>query len=223
MVSMEYSTKSERVYFGVRDGIVSGKIMPGERLLISAVAKEYGISEIPVREAFRTLTQEGFLNSKPNAGFVVSQISRKEVNDIFRVRVELESLAVREAIRNITEEGVNELFRMVDDSEKFIPVSDFGAYWLANREWHFALYRHSNNDVLMRMLTELFDYSCRYPAYYTRREELSESVESHRQILEAVLRKDAGLADALIRSHTIKTGYHYIARLEETLGDKLLD
>ena len=54
-----FQTKSDMVYHRVREDIVSGVFAPGERLLISAVAKQYGVSEIPVREAFRVLSQEG--------------------------------------------------------------------------------------------------------------------------------------------------------------------
>lgn len=222
-MNLVYQTKSEMVYDGIRKDILNGIILPGDRLLISAVAKRYGISEIPVREAFQILTQEGFLNSKPNSGFVVSQISKKDVNNIFHVRVELESLAVREAVRYITDEDIDKLEKMIDASEKYIETCDYGAYWLSNREWHFAVYSYSKNDVLIRLLTEMYNYSCRYPAYYTHPQELCDSVASHRGILDAMRCRDAEMADALIRSHTIKTRYHYINRLQEALGDDLLE
>ena len=102
MNNKEYKTKSDMIYHKVRDSIFKGEYSPGERLLIASVAEQYGISEIPVREAFRTLTQEGVLTSKPNNGFYISQISLKEVMDIFAVRINLEGKAIRDAVMHFS-------------------------------------------------------------------------------------------------------------------------
>lgn len=213
-----FQTKSDMVYHRVREDIVSGVFAPGERLLISAVAKQYGVSEIPVREAFQVLTQEGFLKTRPNSGFVVSQVSRQDVENIFQVRLELEALATRQAVRRMTDADVDVLENLVVRMEQYIESQDYHAYWLDNRVWHFELYKHCGNDVLIRLLTEMFDYSRRYPAYYTRQEELRNSVDEHYQIVDALRKRNAELAEAYIRSHTIETKYHYIRRVEEMIA-----
>ena len=115
-----FQTKSDMVYHRVREDIVSGVFAPGERLLISAVAKQYGVSEIPVREAFRVLSQEGFLKTRPNSGFVVSQVSRQDVENIFQVRLELEALATRQAVRRMTDADIDVLENMVAQMEQHI-------------------------------------------------------------------------------------------------------
>ena len=213
-----FQTKSDMVYHRVREDIVSGVFAPGERLLISAVAKQYGVSEIPVREAFRVLSQEGFLKTRPNSGFVVSQVSRQDVENIFQVRLELEALATRQAVRRMTDADIDVLENMVAQMEQHIETQNYNAYWLDNRQWHFALYRHCGNDVLIRLLTELFDYSRRYPAYYTQLEELRNSISEHYQIVDALRKRNSELAEAYIRSHTIETTYHYIRRVEEMIA-----
>lgn len=223
MTDKQYKTKSDMVYHKMRESIFKGEYTPGERIFVSVVAEQYGISEIPVREAFRTLVQEGVLTSKPNNGFFISQISLKEVKNIFRVRVLLESMATKEACNNITEEGIASLESLYQEGRAFINSGDFSGYWKHNRKWHFMIYSFSGNDVLVRLISELFDFSARYPLYFTKKEEIEDSMVVHRQIIEALKERDADEAEALIRIHTLDTRNHYVARLQEVFGERLGD
>jgi DNA-binding GntR family transcriptional regulator len=69
MIQKKYKTKSEMVCCLVRKDIIKGILRPGTRLIISNVAKQFDVSEIPVREAFQILVQDGFINTAPNARF----------------------------------------------------------------------------------------------------------------------------------------------------------
>ena len=118
----------------------------------------------------------------------------------------------------MTDADIDVLENMVAQMEQHIETQNYNAYWLDNRQWHFALYRHCGNDVLIRLLTELFDYSRRYPAYYTQLEELRNSISEHYRIVDALRKRNSELAEAYIRSHTIETTYHYIRRVEEMIA-----
>lgn len=217
----KYKTKTSMVYSNLRDDIMHRLFRPGQKLLISRIAEEYGTSEIPVREALQTLAQEGLLTLKPNAGFFVSKISLKDVRNIFSVRIKLEDMAVFEATNKITDEKIAELEKMIDESEQYVGKMEFPEYWKFNRTWHFALYEQSDNEVLTRMLSGLFDYSSRYPGYYTKANEIKSSIKNHRAILDAVKQRNADYAKALIHVHTIESALHYETRLKDELGSDL--
>src|SRR5437867_2745232 len=87
----------------LRDAILGGRHEPGERLAISAIARRYGVSAIPVREALRGLEAEGIVEFSPNRGAVVRKLSQAELLETFLLRTTLEILAIRHAIPNLTD------------------------------------------------------------------------------------------------------------------------
>lgn len=221
MIEQKYKTKSGMIHDMVRQCVLDGEYKPGERLLTSIVAEKYGTSEIPVREAFLALVKEGVLISKPNNGFYVSQISKQEVENIFEVRLKLESLAIFEATKRIGPGGMGRLEKLFNDGKKFLGSEDYMGYWKYNRCFHFAMYEFCGNDVLIKLLSELFDFSARYPNYYTCDWEIQESIDEHRKILDAMKDGNAEYAEALVTCHTIITKNRYIQRLQEVLGSRL--
>ncbi len=221
MNNKEYKTKSDMIYHKVRDSIFKGEYSPGERLLIASVAEQYGISEIPVREAFRTLTQEGVLTSKPNNGFYISQISLKEVMDIFAVRINLEGKAIRDAVMHFSPDDLIAIEDLWKESKLYEDTEDYLGYWKHNRKWHFRIYEACENKIQVRLIAELYDFSSRYPTYFTSKEEIIESLDEHEKILKALRRKDAYLSEELIKLHTITTRDHYIVRLQDVFGERL--
>lgn len=215
MKQKKYQTKSDMVCTLVREDIVKGILRPGTRLIVSNVAKRYGVSEIPVREAFQILAQDGFLNTAPNAGFIVSPLSKNDAKEIFEIREVLECLAARMAVQNISNSDIDSLEQMVEQSREYVESRDFEGYWRQNREFHIAIYRLCGNDRLYHMIVDLYAYTVRYPSYYTQVSELIHSIEEHKIILEAYRRRDEAKVVELMREHTLKTYQHVLRRLDE--------
>ena len=104
-----YQTKSEIIYQEIKDDIINGKFKPNERMVISEVAREFGASEIPVREAMRQLESDGLIKSRPYAGAVVSNFDLPDIQKIYQIRAVLEGLAIRQAIDRINPNGLKKL------------------------------------------------------------------------------------------------------------------
>lgn len=207
-------TKSGMVYNLVRKDIISNKLVPGTRLVVGDIAKKYGISMIPVRESFQILVNEGFLNSEPNQGFKVSQMSQHDVKEIFEMRIELEALATRLAVENMTEDDFNILVNLVDESEHLIAQENYEKYWKSNRQWHLKFYSVADNTRLLSAIENLYHYSERYPTYFTEIGQLNKSIREHRFILEACSMKNGKIASEAIRQHTHDNYLH----IRETFG-----
>src|SRR4051794_30353862 len=95
-------TKAEMVYMQLHEKIIKGVIPPGSRLVISQIAKEFKVSEIPVREVIQRLAQEGYITLHPHVGPTVNSLSEEEVREIFEIRSNLESLAARLSVDHIS-------------------------------------------------------------------------------------------------------------------------
>ena len=99
-----YKPLRDIVFEALREAIIAGQLRPGERLMEVQIADELGVSRTPVREAIRKLELEGFVIMVPRKGAYVSDISIKDITDVFEIRRALEGLAVELAARRMTED-----------------------------------------------------------------------------------------------------------------------
>lgn len=186
-----------------RDSIVNGTYAPGARLNINELARELGVSAVPIREALRALEAEGFVEFSANRGAVVKSISAAEVREAFLIRIPLETLAVTEAIPRLTEPDFKELNRYLERMEAEKDVST----WLAiNQEFHFALYRRAELPRLYQVITLLWTMTRPYLAIFAaRRQDLSKDQEEHRGLVEACRAGESRKAAKIIEKHLSDT------------------
>ena len=186
-------TMSGQITTRIRDKILTGEYSPGSPLLQDSIAAEFGVSKIPVREALRQLAGEGLVTFSPHRGAVVSEISYEEAREITEIRISLESLALRLAVPNITEEDleqVEEVFRLAGSEE------DISRY--ANLCWQFheILCGFAGRPRLQNMIESLhatYDLYVRVSSTEVMRNK-ARSQRQHREILDACRSKDADAA-----------------------------
>ena len=94
-MSLKFITKNVAVYEALRKDIIEGRLQPGQKIIMSEVAKEFGLSDIPVREALRRLESEGYAHFTPHVGAIVSERDGDKIIELYLIRTELESLATR--------------------------------------------------------------------------------------------------------------------------------
>jgi DNA-binding GntR family transcriptional regulator len=207
----KYSTKREKVYFNVQNEIIKGVIRPGTRLIISQLAKRFDVSEAPVREALQMLAHEGFASLTPHSGAIVSSLSEDDIRQIFEVRTSLETLACRLAVDHLTNLHIKSLEMMLENSDGFLRQQDLQGYREFNRSFHEFIYQQCNNQRLILMINELWDFSTRYPAFSSL-QDVETSSHEHREIVDALKERNADLAGELIKQHTMRS-YREIIRL----------
>ena len=178
---------SSRVFHTIRENILSGKYATDEELKEKNIGEELGVSRTPVREALRQLELEGLVTIIPNKGAYVVGISKKDIQDIYEIRSRLEGLCAKWAADNITKEQLDEL-------DENIYLSDFHAakgnseqvVELDNR-FHEILYNASDSQELKDPKRSV------------------QSNQEHRQIVEALKKHDANLAEKLANEHMMNT------------------
>lgn len=212
--TLGYRPLQEIVRARLRDAILAGHHEPGERLSISAIARRYGVSAMPVREALRGLEAEGIIEFSPNRGAVVKRLSREELLEIFLIRVELESLALRRAIEHLGERELrqlDDLIRQMDAS-----VGEPGAWLNANQKFHLVISKAANLPRLYHMLTALWGVSRPYMGVYMARiVNPRKAREEHAALIRACRRKDADAAVRILKEHVGDTQNIVVSAFEE--------
>ena len=117
-------TLREVVIGRIRQRVYNGEYRPGERLVERDLASDFGVSRLPVREALRTLRQEGLLTELPKRGIAVRSLERKDVEELFDVREALEVMACQLAAQRATEDDLGMLRDLVQRSREAVSAHD---------------------------------------------------------------------------------------------------
>ncbi|MEZ5776529.1 MAG: GntR family transcriptional regulator [Hyphomicrobiaceae bacterium] len=149
-----FATKSEWLYDELKKRITGGTLKPGERLRLTEIAREFGTSEMPVREALRMLDRDRLVTIESHRGAVVSGLTMERAVEIIAVRTHLEVLALEEAMLRHTPESLAALKAMVDE---MAASEDPERFSKLNREFHTALYLPGPNATLKAEIEALWD------------------------------------------------------------------
>jgi len=146
--------KQERTYEILRDRIHSGVYAPMARLNIDALARELGVSPIPVREALRRLEAQGWVQFKPNAGAIVSPVDSTSWEQAMVALAILEGAATAEAQRHLRKSDFTRLRKIAADMESRDDLVRFGKL---NRRLHEVIVARCGNDCLLDLLRQTRD------------------------------------------------------------------
>ena len=189
----------------LREKIIRGQLHEGEQLRQEAIAAEFQVSKIPLREAFRQLEAEGLIKLVANHGAIVSALSPAEIEQMFEIRAVLECHALRQAINNFTEEdfleGEQILAKYTDEYDVVVPetVALWGNW---NWEFHEIFYKRANRPVLMSMLKTLNTNCDRYTrTVLLLTGNIHDSARTHRMLLDAFRTRDAEAACKALWQH----------------------
>lgn len=198
-----YRPLRETVCEALRDAIRRGILEPGERLMEVQLADELGISRTPVREAIRKLEQEGYVIMMPRRGTYVSDVSVKDIKEIFEIRSALESLSTQLAAMRIEPEELERLRNLLIEIEGHIERNDSMDEIVATDiKFHGLLYQVSRNERLVAIISNLMEQLARFRTLsmsYPGR--LKETLEEHRAMVEAIAAGDIDAAREAAERH----------------------
>lgn len=202
MKKKEFQQIWETVAQDLKDAIIRGELKGGQRLRIEELSEKYGVSNTPIRDAFRYLANLGFVENIPRRMVVVKEIALEEVEEIYTIQSVLEGLAAGLAVRNCSPEDLKRFEQLYQRMEESVRRGDVQAYSEADVEFHDAFLRLSRNARLARMVGNARDHIARFRFIMLRHPgRLEESLQEHERIMDAFRRNDAETADREVRLH----------------------
>ena len=212
---------TDRLYYEIRDDILSWEIKPGKLLVEAQLAKEYEVSKTPVREALGLLSQEGLVEVIPRVGYRVTLMTPRDVHEVFTLRILLETSGIELAAKQASDD---ELTTLYEDGEKLGMRIEAGEitpeeYLKLHDSFHVRLALLSGNrrlaNVVARLLRDWSRVRLRDP------ELTGESVRINRadsrEICKTLLRRDADNAKRLLRAHINKSLQEISSHLKKEL------
>ena len=203
--NVETKTLSEQVFNELKEAIIAGDLEQGSKITEDGLAKQYGISRGPLREAIRRLEAIRLLVRIPHAGMRVVTLTTEIMEEIYTVREALEGMSARLAAQRMSDEDVASLSELLNKHQNSIDKSQGKQYFQeeGNLDFHFRIASASNNQWLIDLLSsELYQLlrMCRQRSGKTPARPLK-AIQEHRSIVEAIQMRDPELAELLMRRH----------------------
>ncbi len=215
--ALRFRTKQEYVYQHLRDAIVRCELAPGRRLLIDEIARRLRVSAIPIREALQLLQSEGLVVIEPHVGATVAPISEASIHESFSILEGLEAVAVREAVRRLSENDALSLARLVEQMDAALSRSDYEGWAELNSKLHRAIGEVARMPLLREMTERVLSRWERLRRFYLKGvlvPRVEQAQREHRLLLEALTSRDADRAERVVREHNRAA----LAAYEEFLG-----
>ena len=205
------STRLDRAYQALKQGIIDGTYQPNQRLTEMELSQVLGVSRPTARQALIRLEQEGLVVIQPNRGASVRSLSVPEALRTLRIREVLDGLAASLAAESATEDELAEMSAIIAAMEKHVAANEMLEYSRLNGRLHTTILRAARDESLYRMLASLNHALVRYQ-YRTILVpgRLDESLGEHKEIVLAVTSRDPVAAEQAVRKH--------VARVRETLS-----
>ena len=198
-------TLSEQVFRRIQTAIVQGEIAPGSKISEPELARTYGISRGPLREAIHRLEGQRLLVRVPHVGARVVSLSHAELIELYEIRESLEGMACRLAAERMTQAEIDELRRVLELHEQDAAFKAGVGYYQqeGDFDFHYRIIQGSGNKTLVQMLCgELYQlvrmYRLQFSATPNRPRQ---AFNEHHRILDAIADRDGELAELLMRRH----------------------
>ena len=207
-VGLDHRSLGQTITERLRDQILINQLKPGERLIADDLALTFGVSRSMIREALLLLATEGFINIIPRKGTFVTQMSAKQANDLFEVRLLLEGQVASLAAERRTDENLRDLRETADRGLAAALAGNVDQLPALNTRFHNLLADTADNDYLTETLSRLSNI---IQWVYSRRiiERSTDSWKEHLRIVDAIERMDPNAAKAAAHEHITRAWAAY--------------
>jgi DNA-binding GntR family transcriptional regulator len=209
---LRHKTVSAAVADALRQRILNGEVAPGVALRQDALAEEFGISRIPIREALLQLEAAGLVKIVPHRGAVVSGLSVEEVEDIFQLRVQLEPPLLELSAPRFSAEDVRALRSLTQEYGAALEAGQIERWGELNRRFHLDLLRHAGRPRSLSIISGLLQ-DCDRPTrlQLSASGDVARADQEHTQIV--ALCEAGRIAEAadLLRAHIAHAGTSLVA------------
>jgi DNA-binding GntR family transcriptional regulator len=210
-------TIADQIYARIRTEIVEGRIPQGSKLSEPELARRYGISRGPLREAMRRLESSSLVIRRANIGARVISLSADQLLEIYQVRAALEGMAARLAAEQMSDAEIADLQDLIGQHRRQVELEHGQSYFQreGDLDFHYRIVRGSHNATLDYLLcNDLYHlvrmYRCQFAMISPR---APAALREHGRIVEAIAERDGELAEIFMRRHIQASRRHVERRL----------
>ena len=214
-------SKAQAVYELLRDQILNGQLEPGQPLSIDGLARELGVSKIPIREAIKQLEATRLVDVVLHVGARVAPISVAEAEQIYPIRHVLCDLGVEQAVPRLTDDDLASLERLHREMESAARAREVRRIDPLNREFHLSIIRASGNRHLYELYRDLMQRCSRFRAGVAlTQQQAAQVMREHRAILDALQARDVVAAVRASRQHDERAAREIVERMRRAQATK---
>jgi DNA-binding GntR family transcriptional regulator len=211
-------TKAELALQVLRERILNGELPVGHRLRVQDLTAEFQMSSTPIREALRLLQADRLVAYRPHQGVVVAPLRSDSVEEIYRLRIVLEPLAVSLAVRKINEERLAEIEAAHQQILEAASLSRATKLADLNRHWHWALYESADSPLCVDFIGQLWD-AFAWRTIWSVPGRAETAAQEHESVMEALRARDSTGAAEAMRRHIEGSQALMVAGVSPTRAD----
>jgi DNA-binding GntR family transcriptional regulator len=206
----------------LRERILNGEFREGDALIQDAIAQEYEVSRMPVREALRQLEAAGLVALRLHKGAVVTSLPEEQIAELFELRALLECDVLANSIPRLTERHLGNSKSVLEALERAYRERDIASWGRLNWEFHKSLYVASDRTQTLTILQGINFQTDRYiRLQLLLTGAIADAEEEHRELLRLCVARDAESAVLFLRKHISTAGRNLLAALRERSSPKV--
>ncbi|TMV46385.1 GntR family transcriptional regulator [Paenibacillus mesophilus] len=202
---LEKKNISEDLVALIKRKILDGELNPGDRIVEMKLAREFGISQSPVRESIRHLSGEGIITIVPNKGPVVNKLEARDISEVYSLRSSLEGLAIHLTTQHATDVEIRELADFYDNMGAKLNDESVPSLLKDSLFLHQSIIRLSNHSRLIKVYESIsfqIELVNRILGMATTKQK---EYDDHRELIEALLKRDPVHAEQVMRKHIYRS------------------
>ncbi len=219
------ATLQEVVYQRLLKAIIAGRIPPGEQLVLGKIAAQFRVSPMPVREAFNRLSEAGVISLHKRKSAVINTLSKEDLMEIQRIRINLETMAVEQACRSMDTQTLDDLQVLHQAYLEAFRVFSVEEVLRLNRAFHFTIYSATRMRRLLNIINGLWDQISPYYHILLRKKErlyTEKHAETHGLLLEKLKQKDVEGSVQALRADLQNAAELIITEFKKYRGFKII-
>lgn len=195
-------TMKHQIYQILKKEICDGNFPPGQWLQEKELAEKLNVSRSPVREALKQLVDEGLAIEYPNKGVFVKEFTVKDIEEIYEVRILLESYAIKNSVKTITTSNIRELMEILHVLTKQYENNDLASYIETDTQLHQYIITLGGNSIVSDIYRRIYSQSQQFRIYsLTTKRRFDDSVVEHKNIVENICSGNWKEADRINKIH----------------------
>jgi DNA-binding GntR family transcriptional regulator len=212
-------TLSDQIYGAIKEGIVRWEFRPGQRLIDSELALQFGVSRSLVRNAITSLVNEGLIEIAQRRFYVV-RFSQKDIRDLLQLRHILEMAMLPSAIANVAAREVKAMEAKTSEAEAAFQAGNLEPFYAVDVETHQMIIDHCANDQIKKVYANLRTHlRMVIRSDFDKQPKISESLGEHRALINAWERRDAAAITAALDRHLSMAEQRVMENFAQFLSD----